>query len=148
MTFYLLVKFVHVFVAITLVGGATGVGFAQRLAARQPGQLGFVLQIAQRYYRSLFGPGLILLMISGFWMAATGWRLDLFWIRAALVITAVVLILMYALELPNYGRLARATELETTPSADGRRAARIAQISGGIGSLLIVLVIWLMVTKP
>ena len=148
MSFYLLVKFVHVFVAIALIGGATGVAFGQRLAMRQPVQLAFALRSAERYYRFLFGPGLILLIISGFWMAATRWSLDLFWIRAALVSAAVVLILMYALELPSYGRLARAAELETATSAKAGPAERVMQVAGGGSSLLIVLLIWLMVTKP
>ena len=51
-------------------------------------------------------------------------------------------------EVPSYRRLVRATEVEIETSGNARPAERIAQISGGLSSLLILVVIWLMVSKP
>jgi hypothetical protein len=88
------------------------------------------------------------LIVSGFWMAATAWSFSLFWVRAALFIALAVLILMYLLVAPGYGRLPNAIESEGLASAKRQQPERITQLIGGGSSLLIILVIWLMVGKP
>lgn len=148
MTLYVAVKFVHVVVAIVAIGGATGWSLVQRLAERNPTHLSFALRSARLLDRFLFGPGLVLLLITGVWMAATNWSLALFWIRGALLIVAVVLVLMYLVVGPSLGRLVHVLETDGVASPNRLGPERISQLVGFVSSLLILVVIWLMVTKP
>lgn len=148
MSFYLVVKFVHVFTAIVAIGGATGWSLVQRLAMRDPTHLAFAVRSSRLLDRFLFGPGLLALLITGLWMAVTNWSLALFWVRAALVIVVIVLILMYAVVGPNLGRLVHVLDSEGPASPKRQQPERMSYLAGAVSSLLIVVLIWLMVIKP
>jgi len=96
-SWYLVVKFVHVLVAIVAVGSSAGSSLWLRLAMRSPAHLPFALRSAKFLDESLTRPGLIVLLITGLWMAASRWTLALFWIWAALVLVVIVLIVLYVI---------------------------------------------------
>src|SRR5260370_34865404 len=95
MSFYLGVKFVHVLVAIVAVGSSAGSSLWLRLAMRSPAHLPFALRSAKFLDEVLTRPGLIVLLITGLWMAASRWTLALFWIPAAGGLLVLVLVLLY-----------------------------------------------------
>lgn len=148
MTWYLLIKFVHVLVAILAVGSSAGSSLWLRLAIKRPAHLPFALRSAKVLDERLTRPGLIVLLITGLWMAATRWSLSLFWLRAALLLIGVVLVLLFAVVGPLWGRLIRATENRKATSTEWMRLERSFELVGGAAGLILVVIIWLMVTKP
>ena len=148
MTWYLVVKFVHVLVAIVAVGSSAGSSLWLRLAASNPAHLAFALRTAKVLDERLTRPGLIILLITGLWMTATRWSLTLFWVRAALLLLAVVLVLLFAIVGPLWGRLIRFAEGSGPRSRAWTRSELWFEVAGGAGGLLLIVIIWLMVTKP
>ena len=148
MSCYLVVKFVHVLVAIVAVGSSAGSSLWLRLAMRSPANLPFALRTTKFLDEYLTRPGLIVLLITGFWMAATRWTLSLFWIRAAVVLVVIVLVALYAAVGPLLGRLIRAVESEGPVSRNWARLEVRFELVGGAAGVIIIGIVWLMVTKP
>src|SRR5260370_10964826 len=148
MSFYLGVKFVHVLVAIVAVGSSAGSSLWLRLAMRNPTHLPFALRSAKFLDEFLTRPGLIVLLITGFWMAATRWSLTLFWVRGGLIVLAIVLVLLYTVVGPTLARLIHIAETEGRASPRWQRSELLFELVGGGSCLLIIVIIWLMVIKP
>ncbi len=105
--------------------------------------------------------GLLLLLVGGIWAGFAGNHWGSGWIWAALGTLVVVIVVMYAVATPFYGRMRAAAGLPETaeraaalkPPATEADLAMLATSSrpwvlalvGGIGLLVIV---WLMVVKP
>jgi uncharacterized membrane protein len=81
-------------------------------------------------------------------MAATHWSLALFWVRGALILLAIVLVVLYAVVGPLLGQLIRVAETEGRSSPKWQLSELLFEFVGGGSGLLIILIIWLMVTKP
>ena len=148
MTVYLVVKFVHVLVAILAIGNSAGSSLWLRLAMRDPEHLLFALRTTKVLDEYVTRPGLFLLLLTGLWMAATRWSLGLFWVRGAVIIVLVVVALLYAVVGPTIGRLLRAVQAEGLFSPESRRLERTFELIGGGAGLSLVVVVWLMVMKP
>jgi len=145
---YLAVKFVHVLVAIVAVGSSAGSSLWLRLAMRSPAHLPFALRSAKFFDEVLTRPGLIVLLITGLWMAASRWTLALFWIRAAVGLLVLVLLLLYVVVGPLMRRLIGVADTEGVASKNWARLERLFELTGGGSGLIIILIVWLMVTKP
>lgn len=148
MSWYLVVKFVHVFVAILAVGSSAASSLWLRLAVRSPTHLPFALRSAKFLDERLTRPGLIVLLITGLWMAASRWTLALFWIRAAIGLVLLVLVLLYVIVGPLMGRMIRVADSEGLASRNWARLSRLFELVGGGSGLIIIVIVWLMVTKP
>jgi uncharacterized membrane protein len=148
LSWYLVVKFVHVLVAIVAVGSSAGSSLWLRLAMGSPAHLPFALRSAKFLDERLTRPGLIVLLLTGLWMAASRWTLALFWIRAALVLVVLVLVLLYVVVGPLMGRLIRVADTEGPASRNWARLDRLFELAGGGSGLIIIVIVWLMVTKP
>jgi len=148
MSVYLAVKFVHIVVAIIAVGSSAGSSFWLRLAMQSPSHLPFALRSAKFLDERLTRPGLIVMAVTGLWMAATSWTLRLFWIRAALVLVVIVLVLLYAVVGPLLARLIRVTDSEGLATPAWKRSELSFEVFGGAGGLIVVVIVWLMVAKP
>jgi uncharacterized membrane protein len=146
MTWYLVVKFVHVFVAILAVGSSAGSSLWLRLAMAKPAHLPFALRSAKLLDERLTRPGLMVLLITGLWMAATRWSLTLFWVRAALLLIVVVLVVLFAVAGPLWSQLIRVTE-DGNPTSS-RRLEVWFEVVGAASGLILIVIIWLMVIKP
>jgi uncharacterized membrane protein len=147
-TLYLTVKFLHVLVAIVAVGSSAGSSLWLRLAMRSPAHLPFALRSAKFLDEFLTRPGLIVLLATGLWMAASRWSLALLWVRSALILVAIVLVLLYVVVGPLLQRLIRVAEVEGMASSRWARLDRGFEVAGGASGLIIIVVVWLMVTKP
>lgn len=148
MSVYLAVKFVHILVAIIAVGSSAGSSLWLRLAIRSPSHLPFALRSAKRLDELLTRPGLIVMAVTGLWMAASRWSLSLFWVRAALILVVIVLVLLYAVVGPLLARLIRVTDSEGLASPAWKRSELLFEVFGGGAGLIVVVIVWLMVTKP
>ncbi len=147
MSVYLVVKFVHILVAIVAVGSSAGSSLWLRLAMRSPAHLPFALRSAKFLDDVLTRPGLIVLLVTGLWMAASRWTLALFWIRAAVGLLLLVLVLLYVVVGPLMRRLIDAAD-DGLASKNWARRERLFELTGGGSGLIIILIVWLMVTKP
>ncbi len=81
-------------------------------------------------------------------MAATRWTFALFWVRAALGLVVIALLLLYLVVGPLFGRIIRVAETEGLASSRWARQERWFELAGGAGGLILIVVVWLMVTKP
>jgi uncharacterized membrane protein len=147
-SWYLVVKFVHVLVAIVAVGSSAGSSLWLRLAKRSLANLSFAIRSAKFLDEYLTRPGLIVLLLTGLWMAASRWSLALFWIRAALLLVLIVLVMLYAVVGALMQGLIRVIDTEGPTSSHWTRLERWFELIGGAAGLIIVVVVWLMVTKP
>jgi uncharacterized membrane protein len=145
---YLVVKFVHILVAIIAVGSSAGSSLWLRLAIQSPSHLAFALRSAKRLDELVTRPGLIVMAATGLWMAATRWSLSLLWIRSALILVVIVLVLLYAVVGPLLARLIRVTDIEGFATPAWKRSDRLFEVFGGGAGLILVVIVWLMVTKP
>jgi uncharacterized membrane protein len=148
MSLYLVVKFVHILVAIIAVGSSAGSSLWLRLAMRNPEHLPFALRSAKFLDEVVTRPGLILIALTGLWMAASRWSFELAWIRAALLLVVIVLALLYIVVGPTLGRLIHLTEGSGRDTPQWRRSELIFEVVGGGAGLVIVAIVWLMVSKP
>lgn len=148
MSWYLVIKFIHVLVAIVAVGSSAGSSLWLRLAMRSPANMPFALRTAKFLDEFLTRPGLIVLLVTGLWMAATRWTLSLFWIRLALLMVVIVLVALYIAVGPLLGWLIRVAETDGIASKRWARSEARFEIIGGASGLIIIGIVWLMVTKP
>jgi uncharacterized membrane protein len=148
MTVYLVVKFMHILVAIIAVGSSAGSSLWLRLAIRSPSHLPFALRSAKRLDEVVTRPGLIVMALTGLWMAASRWSLSLFWVRTALILVVIVLVFLYAVVGPVLARLIRVTDIEGLATPAWKRSDRLFEGFGGAAGIILVVIIWLMVSKP
>jgi uncharacterized membrane protein len=158
LTTYELSLFVHI-TAVVVGFGAT---FAEAITfpvAMKVGKrhLPYVhrLQIAINTY--FVQPALVLVLATGVYQASDAdYDLGALWLSGAFVIVFALGALVGAYFIPADRKLAAMVERELAAAGDGNpqlseeymRGARNTGIAGGVAGLLVILAIYLMVTKP
>ena len=145
----------HILFAIWLMTNLIGAAFWKK-RADQSGNPEQVASTAQALVRSdliFSAPGIVGLLATGIWMVGlTSWRrFEEPWLGVSFVLTILMGILWLAILMPQQRRLARLAQqsLEGSPEdAAYRRASKIWSITGGIVTLIPVIVLFLMVFKP
>jgi uncharacterized membrane protein len=145
---YLLLKWVHVLLAITALGSNITYGVWNARSAREPQNLGFALRgikfiddyIANPCYGLLLVTGLALRFI-GNW----GWAR---WIISALVLYVVAIVIALAGYSPALRCQIAALEAEGDKSANYVKWAGRARITGIATAPFIIAIVFLMVVKP
>ena len=147
-TWYLLLKYLHVLLAITAVGSNITYGVWKTLGAREPAHAPFALKgiafidnrVANPSYGGLLITGLILLA-AGQW----GFR---GWVIAALILFALLIIVAVGF----YSRVVRqqiqVMDTEGVASAAYKRLDGQATTYGIISLVIALLIVFLMVVKP
>jgi uncharacterized membrane protein len=153
-TVYNISLFLHI-TAVVVGFGATfaeSVTFpvAQKLDQRH---LPYVHRLHVAINLWLATPALVLVLATGFYQAADGdWNLGKPWISASIAIVLVIGGLVGAYLIPADRRLAAMAERELAAggevSEDYQRQARTTGLVGALAGLLVVVAIFLMVTKP
>jgi uncharacterized membrane protein len=153
---------ISVFLHVTAVVVGFGATFAEAImfpvAMRlDPRHLPYVHQLQLAINRYMATPALIVVLATGFYQVAEGnWQFGDVWISATFAIVIVLGGLIGGYFIPADRRLGAmvARELEAagagsvTLSEDYRRGARTEGIVGSIIGLLLLIAIFLMVTKP
>ena len=117
-------------------------------AARQPEHTSFVMSTIRVLDSRFANPAYGLLLLTGLFMAFNaGLPLTTFWIAAALILYALVLILAFAIISPNFRRQLRALETDGPTSDAFRSAAATGRIWGIVVSILVLCIVFLMVVK-
>ena len=149
MTLYTLLKFLHVLAAIVAVGANVtyGVWFAR--AARDPGHLAFALRGVKTLDDRLANPAYGVLLITGVALLLAGglpWTTP--WLLTSLVLYAVLLLLGLRMYTPVLRNQIALLEAESPNSEAYRRLAARGQRLGALIAVVVLLIIYLMVTKP
>lgn len=150
--------FLHVVAAVVGLGATFAMAIAFPLALRMdPRHLPFAHRLSLRISQWFALPALLVLLATGLHQVAEGdWDLGDAWLSASMGIVLVLLGLTVAYFIPADRRLEEQASRELTASGGGEATLsddyrRKAQREGGIGALtgfLVVVVVYLMVTKP
>jgi hypothetical protein len=156
--YIVLLHVIGAFVFALAHGVSVAVGLRLR-GVRSREQVAALLDLSGMAIGGLY-VGLLLLLVGGVWAGFAGDHWGRLWIWAAIAILVVVIVAMYAIATPFYGRMRAAAGVLTDP----KQIARYGEIApdeldrmgassrpvwlaviGGIGLLVIL---WLMVVKP
>ena len=147
LTEYVLVKFLHILVAILALGTSAGLGIVLEFYGDHPEHGSFVLRAVERIVAFFVLPGYVLMLVTGLLMVELSWSLTARWIQAALALWGLGLVALGA-SLLALRRQRTLFEREGPLPASYRRVARLARGLGAAGGLIIVVVLYLMVVKP
>ena len=81
-------------------------------------------------------------------MAASRWTLALSWVQAALVLVVLVIVLLYLVVGRLMGRLISVADTEGLAPRNWARLESLFELAGSGRGLIIIVIVWLMVTKP
>ena len=146
--------FIHITAAVVGFGAtfAESVMFpvAMRVDKRH---LPYVHELQLTINRFFAGPALLVIIITGFYQVSKGdWDLGSFWISGTLAIAVILGGLSGAYFIPSDRRLGPMVTRELAAGGDlseeYQRRARAQGMVGALAGLLVILAIFLMVTKP
>jgi uncharacterized membrane protein len=149
LTTYLFFKFLHVLLAIVAVGFNATYGILLSRAAREPEHQAHVLASVRFLDQRIANPAYALLLLTGLTMAWLG-HVDLrqFWLATAIVLYVFAAVLGIAVYAPVVRAQALALEVQGPTSVEYTRLARRASILGAVVGVDVVIIVFLMVTKP
>jgi uncharacterized membrane protein len=150
MPLFVLVKFLHVLLAIIAVGfNATYGVWLARVGSQPVATQAFVLRGIKRLDDWFANPAYVLLAVTGLTMVFVG-QLDLktFWIAGGLVLWAIAVALGFFVYTPMLRGQIRALETSGPGSDDYRHQAGNARFVGVVLAIIVVVIVFLMVTKP
>jgi hypothetical protein len=147
MTVYATLRFLHLAgLGLFLFGhGVTG---ATSLVLRGPvsGATRTLLQMSQRA-AAIYYPGILLVIVTGVWMAFLNHSWSMGWPWAAVVIVVVTFAAMFYVSRPYYLARDAAKGSDDGVLAERLKAAR-PMLALWVGVIALVLLLWLMVFKP
>lgn len=149
-TAYDILQFLHVLFAIVAVGFNISYSVWLARAARDPSEHRlYVLRGIKVLDDRIANPAYGLLLITGLWMVAISpLELTTLWILVSLILWVVVILVGLLMYTPALRNQAGALESEG-PDSDAYRRAELRQRVIGIGlSIPVVVIVFLMVTKP
>ena len=130
-------------------GVSAAVGFRVR-GERDANVVAAMLGLSQMAVGGLY-VGLLLLGVGGLAAAWQGGLLTAPWVVASYVTLGVVLIVMWSVASPYYGKV-RELAKDATTAGDGRLTealdTRRPEILLGVGAVGLLVLVWLMVLKP
>jgi uncharacterized membrane protein len=149
LTTYMAIKFLHVLLAIVAIGFNATYGIWLARAARESEHELFALRGIKTLDDRFANPAYALLLVTGLGMVVVG-HLDLsmFWLAAALILYAVLVLLGLGVYTPTLRRQIRALEGPGPASAEYRTFARRCSVVGGLLAAVVIVIVFLMVTKP
>jgi uncharacterized membrane protein len=153
--------FLHVFGAIVAFGPTYAFILLGPMAGREPQHANFAIRYQHLVSTRVIAPLAILQGITGLlivWWA----KFNLFgttWLLLAIVLYVIALVIAFAILIPTAGKLVDATSAPTPAMASGAASpsgppphiaalVRRARMAGMTNAALIVVIVFLMVTKP
>ena len=150
MSVFVVVKFLHVLLAIIAVGFNATYGVWLGTVATQPTPTqSFVLRGIKRLDDWFANPAYVLLAVTGLAMVFVGdLRLTTFWIAGGIVLWAIAVGLGFFVYTPMLRQQIRALESSGPESEEYRRQAANARFIGIVLAVIVVVIVFFMVTKP
>jgi hypothetical protein len=151
-TFYDVSVWLHVSAVVVGFGATFAESITFPIAMKMDVRhLPFVHKLGIAINQRMATPALVLILITGIYQTADRWEFSQFWISATFVIVLILGGLNGAYFIPGERRLLAQIEGELAepgePSADYQRQARQMGMVGALAGLLVLLAIFLMVTK-
>jgi uncharacterized membrane protein len=149
-TGYEVMKYVHVLMAIVAVGFNASYAIWVRRAARAPEHRAYVLRGVKILDDRFANPAYGVLLLTGLLMVFTtpGLKLTTFWILLALILYATTVALAAGVYTPTLRKQIEALEAEGSESLRYQALARRQAVSGIVLGVIVVVIVFLMVTKP
>jgi uncharacterized membrane protein len=150
MSVFIVVKFFHVLLAIIAVGfNATYGVWLARVAREQMPTQSFVLHGIKRLDDWFANPAYVLLAVTGVTMVFVGeLRFTTFWIAGGIVLWAIAVALGFFVYTPMLRNQIHALETAGPDSDDYKRYSASARFLGIVLAVIVVVIVFLMVTKP
>jgi hypothetical protein len=150
MSLFVVVKFVHVLLAIIAVGFNATYGVWLARVAREPVPTqSFVLRGIKRLDDWFANPAYVLLAVTGVTMVLIGeLRFTTFWIAGGIVLWAIAVALGFFVYTPMLRNQIHALETEGPESEDYKRYSANARFVGILVAVIVVVIVFVMVTKP
>jgi uncharacterized membrane protein len=150
MSLFVLVKFLHVLLAIIAVGFNATYGVWLARVAREPVPTqSFVLRGIKRLDDWFANPAYVLLAVTGVTMVLVGeLRFTTFWIAGGIVLWAIAVALGFFVYTPMVRNQIHSLETAGPESPDYKRYAANARFLGIVLAVIVVVIVFLMVTKP
>lgn len=146
---YDLLKFVHVLLAIIAVGFNASYGIWLARAAREPEHLGHVLRGIKTLDDRVANPAYVLLLVTGLLTAfAGGIPLETFWIAASIGLWVVLVLVGLGIYTPTLRRQLALVESGAASGPEYDSLARRGTVVGVLLGVIVVVIVFLMVTKP
>lgn len=146
---YEVLKYIHVLMAIVAVGFNATYGIWLTRAAKDPDRLTFALRGVQVLDDRFANPAYALLLVTGLLMVWVG-DLDLtqFWLLTGLILYAVAVLLGLLAYTPTLRRQIAVLESSGSHSPEFASLARRGQVLGIVLAVDVLVIVFLMVTKP
>ncbi|HEY1455707.1 MAG TPA: DUF2269 family protein [Candidatus Dormibacteraeota bacterium] len=149
MSWFLILKFIHIMAAITAVGLNVSYAVWILRAQSDPQHTGFALKGIKFLDDRIANPSYAVLLVTGVLMVIVlPYPITTLWIDLALVLYAVLIVLGLLMYTPALRDQIRLVEAGDTTSASFLRLARKGRILGQALGLDVVLIVILMVFKP
>lgn len=150
MSLFVLAKFFHVLLAIVAVGfNATYGVWLARVAREAVPTQSFVLRGIKRLDDWFANPAYALLAVTGVTMVLVGdLRFTTFWVAGGIVLWAIAVALGFFVYTPMLRNQIHALETSGPEGADYERYASNSRFIGIVLAVIVVVIVFLMVTKP
>ncbi len=149
MDVYILLKYVHMLLAIVAVGFNASYGIWLARAAREPAHLGHVLRGIKVLDDRFANPAYALLLVTGLALTFVGGiPITTRWILSALVLYAVLLAVGFGVYTPTLRRQISLLEAGGPTSTAYVSAVSRGRVTGLFLALMVLAIVFLMVTKP
>ncbi len=148
-TFFEVMKFLHIGFAIIALGFNASYGIWLGWAARHPDHQGHVLRGIKILDDRFSNPAYALLLVTGVIMVATSpFEITEFWIAVGLVLYAVAIVMGLLVYTPTLRRQIEAFESEGPHSPEFGRLSTRNRVVGILLGVDVLTIVFLMVTKP
>ena len=141
-------KLIHVLSVIVAVGANVSYVFWLRLAGRDRDRIVFAIAGIRWLDRRVANPLYVLVLVTGILMVTNGlYSFETGWIATALILYVLVVVVGIALFAPAIRR--QLAEAERDPASPGYAAAAARSTAlAGATTLVVLVIVYLMVTKP
>jgi uncharacterized membrane protein len=149
MPLFLILKYIHIVLAIVAVGFNASYGIWLSRAAKEPEHMLHVLRGVRTLDNRFANPAYALLLVSGLSMVfAGGIPLTTLWVDIALLLYGLAVVMGIVLFAPVVRRQVALLETQGGDSPEFRQLARRSTLLGMLTMLDVLLILWLMVFKP
>src|ERR1700736_3404714 len=148
MSWYSLLKFVHVLLAITAVGSNITYAAWNARGAMEPQHLSFALRGIKFIDNRVANPAYGLLLVTGLTLVAVGQWGFKGWIVAALILFAILIVVAVGFYSRVTNRQIQVLEAEGQSSPAYRQVEGQARLYGIISGVIALVIVFMMVVKP
>lgn len=146
-TEYVLIKFLHILIAILALGTSAGLGIVLEFYGDHPTHGAFVLGAIKRVVMFFVVPGYVLMLVTGLWMTNLSWSMTTKWIQAALALWGVGMV-MLAVSVTVLHKQLGSFNTEGPSSSGYRKVSLLGRGLGAASGVIVVIILYFMVLKP